>query len=55
MIETIIIISGRDSSGNISDAPAQCSGCGTWVEPEKQERLYKCPECDYEGEIEDWY
>ena len=55
MIETIIIATPKDPAESISDTPGRCPDCGTWIAPEKQERLYRCPECDYEGEIEEWY
>ncbi len=55
MIETIIIATPKDFSESISDAPGRCPDCGTWIEPKKKERLYECPECGYEGEIEDWF
>lgn len=55
MIESLIVIQQKDPSENYSDMPGRCPKCNTWIEPEKQERLYKCPECEYEGEIESWY
>jgi hypothetical protein len=55
MIETIIIVQQRDPAEDIPETPAQCPKCYAWVDPEKQGRAYICPDCGYEGEIEEWF
>lgn len=55
VIRTIIIGRREDPAERIVNTPSECPKCYTWIAPEKKERLYVCPECGYEGQIEDWF
>lgn len=54
VIDTIIICQPREEY----EAPQgvfRCPQCGTLKKPiRKRDASYVCPECGYNGEIEDW-